>query len=133
MINHNIKEGLTYKYSKVTSSTDAYLSNDSTFDYLVSTPAILNMIIGVSAKMLDSLLPNDYVTVGKEIQLSHDNPTIIGETIEIIVKVEKVDGNKIYLDIVGNDSQGICLSGKYQRVIVNKEKLNQAAFFRIKL
>lgn len=133
MINHNIKEGLTYKYSKVTSSTDAYLSNDSTFDYLVSTPAILNMIIGVSAKMLDSLLPNDYVTVGKEIQLSHDNPTIIGETIEIIVKVEKVDGNKIYLDIVGNDSHGICLSGKYQRVIVNKEKLNQAAFFRIKL
>lgn len=133
MINHNIKEGLTYKYSKVTSSTDAYLSNDSTFDYLVSTPAILNMIIGVSAKMLDSLLPNDYVTVGKEIQLSHDNPTIIGETIEIIVKVEKVDGNKIYLDIVGNDSQGICLSGKYQRVIVNKEKLNQEAFFRIKL
>ncbi|MDF2676384.1 MAG: hypothetical protein K0Q97_681 [Bacillota bacterium] len=133
MINHNIKEGLTYKYSKVTSSTDAYLSNDSTFDYLVSTPAILNMIIGVSAKMLDSLLPNDYVTVGKEIQLSHDNPTIIGETIEITVTVEKVNGNKIYLDIVGKDSHGICLSGKYERVIVNKDKLNEAAFFRIKL
>lgn len=133
MIKHSIKEGLTATFSKVTSSTDAYLSNDSTFDYLVSTPAILNMIIGVSAKMLDNMLPNDYVTVGKEVELSHEHPTLIGEKVELILTVEKLDGNKIYLDILGKDSHGTCLKGKYERVIVNKNKLNEEAFSRIKL
>lgn len=133
MITHNIKEGLTATFSKKTTSSDAYLSNDTTFDYLVSTPAILNMIIGVSAKMLDNLLPNDYVSVGKEVQLSHKHPTLIGETVELVLTVEKVEGDKIYLDVIGRDNHGICVKGKYERVIVNKNKLNEEAFTRIKL
>ena len=133
MIKHNIKEGLTATFSKKTTSSDAYLSNDSTFDYLVSTPAMLNIIIGVSAKMLDNLLPIDYVSVGKEVELSHQHPTLVGETVELVLTVEKVDGDKIYLDIVGKDNHGICLKGKYERIIVNKNKLNEEAFSRIKL
>jgi predicted thioesterase len=133
MIAHNIKEGLTAKYSKVTRSSDAYLSNDSTIDYLVSTPAILSMIIDVSVKMLDSIIPKDYVSVGKDIQLSHDHPTLIGETIELTLTVEKVDKNRIYLDIVGKDYRGICLRGKYERVIVDRNKLNEAAYDRLKI
>ncbi len=131
MIDNKIMEGLSITYHKQTTASDAYVSNSSSIDNLVSTPAILTMIVEASCNMLDSLLPQQYLTVGNKLEFSHINPTLVGDTITLILTVEKVDGNRIYLDIVGADSNGRVCIGKYNKVIVERNKLMESAYKRV--
>lgn len=133
MVNHKIREGLSTTFEKKTSTGDAYISNSSTIDYLLSTPALLTMIIDASCKMLDPLLPEEYITVGKNLELSHENPTLIGEIIKLKITVVKIINNTIYLEFEGHDSHGIFCKGKYERAIVNREKLIEIAYHRSSL
>ena len=131
MIEHGIKENLTIVFQKDTTPSDMYtLAYSETLDFLLSTPQLLEMIIEASTNALDKLLPIEYVTVGKHLELDHQNPTLIGEPITLKMKVRKVDGNKVYLEITGEDSYGIFCKADYERVIVNRNHLMQHAFER---
>lgn len=123
-MSHNIKEGMVTEFSRVTNSADAYTAPGQTaLDFLVSTPAIVTMVIEGSAKMLDALVPSENITIGTDLQLSHLHATFIGEQVTFKVKVAKVEGNTIYLEFEGKDSDGIFCNGTYQRHVVNKVKL----------
>jgi len=132
-INHKIYEGLSSTYEKVTTAADSYISNSTSIDSLLSTPSLLSTIIDVSCKMLDKLLPDDYITVGRNLELFHFNPTLIGEKISIVIKVAKVDKQRIHLEFVGSDYLGEFCKGKYEKVIVNKSTLLESAVKRAKL
>ena len=130
IIDNKIMEGLSMTYQRLTSASDAYVANTSSIENLVSTPALLTMIVEASCKMLDHLLPQQYLTVGNKLELSHLNPTLVGDTITLILTVEKVDGNKILVDFVGADTNGRVCEGKYHKVIVDKSKLMENAYKR---
>lgn len=130
-MDNKIIEGLSITYNKQTTASDAYVTNTSSIENLVSTPALLTMIVEASCDMLDSLLPQQYLTVGNKLELSHVNPTLVGDTITLILTVEKVDGNRVFLDIVGADSNGRVCKGKYNKVIVDKNKLMGNAYKRV--
>lgn len=129
-LNHKIYEGLTTTYEKVTTASDSYISNSTSIDSLLSSPALLSTIIEVSCNMLDKLLPHDYITVGKNLELFHSYPTLIGEKISIAIKVKKVDKQRVHLEFVGNDSLGEFCRGKYEKVIVSRIALIENAVKR---
>jgi len=133
MINHKIKEGMTTTYVKEANGTDAIPVTGAAgiLDYLVSTPAIFKMIIDASSSMLDPLLPGDYITVGKNVELSHEKPTMINEMITIELVVKKVDADRVYLEFTAHDSIGEICKGKYERVIVDKNVLMENAYKRV--
>lgn len=131
MISHNIKKGLTATYTKTTTTNDAYTANDTgALDFLVSTPSIMMMIIDASTEMLDILLPQDYITVGKKIELLHEHPSIVGDAITLKIVVDDLEGHVITLEFKAEDSKGVVCSGKYQRTIVNRAKLLEIAYQR---
>jgi predicted thioesterase len=130
IMKNKITEGLSTTYQKQTNASDAYVANTSSIENLVSTPALMTMIVEASCKMLDNLLPQQYLTVGNKLELSHINPTLVGDTITLILTVEKVDGNRILVDFVGADSNGRMCEGKYHKVIVDKNKLMENAYRR---
>lgn len=132
-VNNKIYEGLSMTYEKVTTAADSYISNSSTIDSLLSTPSLLSMVIDISCKMLDKLLPDDYITVGRNLELSHYNPTLIGEKISIIIVVKKVDKQRVHLEFVGSDYLGEFCKGKYEKVIVSRNALIESAIKRAKL
>jgi predicted thioesterase len=129
MIDHKIKVGLSkiYKCEGCLSDALPHSGSSGILDYLISTPAIMAMIIDASSNLLDPLVPSDYITVGKMIELDHQKPTIIDGDITIILTVTKVEGDRIFLDIVGHDAIGQVCQGKYERVIVNKNTLIDSA------
>jgi len=131
MLNHNIKEGLSITYEKKTTTSDAYITNDTTIDFFISTCSLMSMITDSSCRMVDKLLPQQYITVGSKMEIEHTNPTLIGETVSLIVTVEKIEGNKIFLSFVGIDSNSMFCEGKCERVIVNKDKLMEQAYKRV--
>jgi len=133
MIEHQIKEGLSTTFTKeaLTSNT-IYHTNTSegVLDYLVSTTTVVEMVIEISSKMLNPLLPENYITVGKKIELSHEKATLLGEPITFILTVTKVEGENVFLDITVKDSIGVVCRGKYERAIVNTEELISNAYKR---
>lgn len=133
LVNHKIYEGLTMTYEKVTTAADSYISNSTSIDNLLSSPALLSTIIEVSCKMLDKLLPEDYITVGRNLELFHYNPTLIGEKISIAITVKKVDKQRVHLEFVGSDYLGEFCKGNYEKVIVNKNTLMESAIKRARL
>lgn len=132
MIDHKITKGLSRIYTKKGSMFDTGSSSlgVETLDFLISTPTIVNMIIEASHELLDSLIPDSYITVGKHIDVTHEKPTLVDENISLILTVEQIEDDKIYLDVHVNDSQGQICKGKYLRVITNKDKLIEAAYSR---
>ena len=131
MINHRITKGMTDTYTKKTTTNDGYNAyHTGALDYLVSTPSIINMIIDATTSMLDKLLPQDYITVGKKIELLHEHPSLVGETITLRLEVENVEGHLITLCFRAVDSKGEVCCGKYQRTIINKNKLLEIAYQR---
>ncbi len=131
MIDKGIQVGLRKDFIKVTTPNDASdLPGSFELSYLVSTPAVMNMIIEVSTELLDGLLPDGYTTVGTQILLEHEKPTLIGEEIDIRVQVKEVVKNKVLLSIEGHDREGRFCKGEYERHIVNKKKLIEFAYSR---
>ena len=134
MFNNEIIEGLSTIYKKEGSMFETLSSsgNTGTLNYLITTPQIMEIIIEASYNMLDPLLPAGYITVGKYIELSHEKPTLTlcGGTISVILTVSKIDGNKVYLDVVCHDDIGLICKGMYERAIVNKDKLMEDAYRR---
>lgn len=131
MIEHNIKEGMIFNFKKLTSPNDSCANAGSPELYfLVSTPAIIHMMIEASSEMLDDLLPKDYITIGVYVDIAHENPTLVGEEIVLSTKVVKVNGNELTLEYTGSDAHGVFCKGNYVRRIVNKNKLMENSFKR---
>ncbi|MEI8215824.1 MAG: hypothetical protein WCF96_01885 [Eubacteriales bacterium] len=131
MIDHKIKEGLSKIFTREVSYSDIGTSMSSdVLDFLISTPTLITIIVDSTHKFLEGLIPNEFVTVGRYIELSHEKPTLVGETISLVLTVEKVDGDKVFLDINIHDANGLICKGKYLRLIVNKEKLIATAYAR---
>ena len=80
--------------------------------------------------MLDPLLPDAYITVGKTIELSHERPTMIGEMVTLILTVTKIEGAAIFINVDGHDSTGQICKGTYERHIIDKNYLLDAAYER---
>ena len=131
MIDHKITEGLStiYKYEGSLKNS-LFGESGGVLDYLVSTPAIMAMIIEAATDLLDTRLPGGYITVGKDIEPSHDKPTIIDGTVSIVLTVTKVADDRIFLDVSGHDNFGQVCRGKYERVIVNQSELMENAYRR---
>ena len=134
MVEHNIRPGISTIYTREAGHSDALPSNHSAgiMDFLVSTPAVLTMVIEATRDLLDPLLPDGYITVGKNIDLSHERPTLIGETVTLVITVTDVKGENIFLDITGHDSTGVICKGTYERSIVDKDHLIDIAYRRAK-
>ncbi|MDD4571146.1 MAG: hypothetical protein PHN47_01475 [Clostridia bacterium] len=131
MIKHGIQEGLSTIYKKETTVADAHTSSNSgMLDFLLSTPAVIKMVIDASSNMLDKLLPQDYITVGRHLQLTHEKPTIIGENITIKITVTKLEHNTVFLAIQGEDAHGVFCTGEYERTIVDRNRLLNNAYKR---
>lgn len=134
MFDHKIIVGLSTIYKKEGSMLETLSSSGtvSSLNYLLTTPQIMEIIIEASSNMLDPLLPEGYITVGKFIELSHEQPTLTltGGVISVIITVTKIDGNKIYLDVAGYDDVGLICKGIYERAIVNKNSLMEATYKR---
>lgn len=131
MIDHNIVEGISRVFTKkIMASDSSSLMSRDMLDFLISTPTIVNMIIESSCELLNHLLPNGYVTVGRYLEISHERPTLVGEKISLLLTVEKVEEDKIFLEFEASDSDNIICKGKYLRLIVNKDKLIEAAYAR---
>jgi fluoroacetyl-CoA thioesterase len=130
LLQHSIKEGASSITRKVTSQADTYPYTSGELDFLVSSPALIANIISKSSDFLDPLIPSEYITVGRSIEITHLYPTLVGEELTLTLTVVKVENNMIELEFEGSDKKGVVYAGKHIRAIVNRTQLLNKAFER---
>jgi fluoroacetyl-CoA thioesterase len=132
MIEHKIKEGMSITFEKEIRDRDTIGDYGSTaLDYLMSTPSLVAILISASAKLLNPLVPEGSVTVGGSVELRHEQPTLLGEKVWMVVTVSQVNDNRISLEFIASDKSGVIARGKHERFVVNGENVLDAAYKRL--
>jgi fluoroacetyl-CoA thioesterase len=132
MIAHKIKEGMSITFEKEIRDRDTIGDYGSTtLDYLMSTPSMVAILISASAKLLNPLVPEGSVTVGGSVELRHEQPTLLGEKVWMVVTVSQVNDNRISLEFIASDKSGVIARGKHERFVVNGENVLDAAYKRL--
>ncbi|MGB3368065.1 MAG: hypothetical protein WBA54_11280 [Acidaminobacteraceae bacterium] len=129
MPNIKIGESITIQ-KKVTESDTAINYGSGKLDNLFATPSLVALMIEASTALLDEGLEEGFITVGKSVQVNHEKPTILGQTISLKVTIKEYKSNLIKIDMEAFDEIGKIGSGHHERMVVNKDKLLEKASLR---
>lgn len=119
-----LKVGISKTVQKVITREDTALNFGSgALDNLLATPTLAALMIEASVKLIDPLLPEGYITIGKTLEIEHEYPTKEGITVVVTAKLLEVEGNRVTLEIIATDEIGRIGAGYHERYIVAKELL----------
>lgn len=127
-----IRNGMTITITRSVTENDTYGNHlPEDMEKLLSSPAIVSLIIEASVRMIDPKLPDGFLSVGKSSEIVHEHPTVVGSTVEVTVTVVDFDGYHITIDAEIADESGVCGRGNHVRSIVNKRWLQLKTARRI--
>lgn len=87
-----------------------------------ATPAMAALMENAAMNAVAPALPEGSTTVGALLEITHNRPSGLGETVSATATLEEVDGRKLTFSVVANDSKGIIGEGKHVRYIVDAER-----------
>jgi len=97
---------------------------------LFASPKLLALMIEASTKLIDSKLKEGYISVGKNSEIQHIAPTVLGQIITLEVLITSYNYPKISLSMSAYDEIGLIGTGSHTRYIVNKLSLLERAYDR---
>lgn len=97
---------------------------------LFATPSLVALMIEAAVDLVDGKLPDGLVSICLNAEVTHEDTTILGETVSIKVEVEHVNGNHIFLRMIAYDEVGIIGQGSIERIIVSEKSLLDKAYKR---
>ena len=116
--------GMSMSVQKVITKEDTALNFGSgALNNLLATPTLAALMIEASVKLIDPLLPEGYISIGKTLEIDHENPTIEGITVTVTAKLMEVSGNRLSLEILAFDEIGRIGSGYHERYAVGRRSL----------
>jgi len=120
----DLKVGISTSVQKVITREDTALNFGSgALDNLLATPTLAALMIEASVKLIDPLLPESYITIGKTLEIEHENPTKEGITVTVTARLLELVGNRVSLEITAADEIGRIGVGYHERYIVAKDIL----------
>ncbi|MHB1393306.1 MAG: thioesterase family protein [Clostridia bacterium] len=116
--------GMSKSVQKVITREDTALNFGSgALNNLLATPTLAALMIEAAVKLIDPLLPEGYITIGKMIEIEHEHPTKEGMTVTVTAKLVEVNDSRLSLEIIAYDELGRIGSGYHERRIVKQEIL----------
>jgi fluoroacetyl-CoA thioesterase len=119
-----IQVGKSYTIRHSVTKTDTYgnhLPDD--IQSLLSSPGLTSLMIRASSELLDPLLPDGFMSVGKSVSITHEHPSVVGATVDLTVTIVEFDGYHVSLEMTASDESGLVGTGSHTRSIVNKRWL----------
>ncbi len=90
---------------------------------LLSTPSLIAYMMEAAGDLVDSKLPEGFISVGKSAEVTHEQPSVVGATVSVKVEIKSFDGYHIRFKMTATDDSGIIGRGSHVRSIVNKKWL----------
>ena len=73
-----------------------------------------------STELVDSRLPDGFISVGKRSEVVHEHPSVLGAVMRLTMEISGFDGYHIELSMRAEDDSGSISHGVHVRSIVNK-------------
>lgn len=89
---------------------------------VLATPAMMALMENAAMLAVADALPEGCTTVGGQIESSHLKPTKVGEKVEAVAEVVKVDGKKIFFKVAAYCGDVLLGEGTHLRFVVDREK-----------
>ncbi len=127
MLLHNLEVGMSKALQKTITEEDTSINYGSrSVRDLLATPALSALMIEASVNLIDPLLPEGYLTVGRVLNIKHTQPTIKSMLVLIDPKIIEIKDNKISLEIFAYDEIGEIGVGYHERYIVRNDFLEDS-------
>ena len=112
---------------KITIDDTALNFGSGKIEDLFATPRLVAFMVEVCAQLIDPIMPEGFVTVGNQISVNHDKPSLIGATVTISVRIVGFDSGHFLFEMEAYDEFGKIGSGSHARSIVNYQSLMNKA------
>lgn len=89
---------------------------------VLATPAMMALMENAAMLAVAPELPEGSTTVGGRIESSHLKPSPIGAEVSATATLEKVDGRKLYFNVVAHQGNDVIGEGKHLRFIVDRNR-----------
>lgn len=117
----NLKEGTSIiKESKVTENETAIKMGSGDLE-VYATPAMIALMENVAKSLVIEEIPQDYTTVGIEMNVQHIKSSPVGANIKCKATLTKVDRKKLFFNVEASDDKGTIGKGTHIRYIVNSQ------------
>jgi len=108
---------------EITESETSLDYGNGRIEKLLASPKLLGLMIEASVHLIDDMLPDDLISVGKRYRLNHLKPTTLGQTVTVEVEVIEYDHPWVLVRMKAYDEIGLVGTGSEERIIVNKDGL----------
>lgn len=116
--------GMTKAIQRIVTEKDtAHNYGSGVFEDLLATPTLTALMIEASVLLIDPLLTEGYITIGRTLTVEHLMPTIKGMIVTIESQISHIDRNKISFEIIAYDELGEIGKGCHERYIVKYDTL----------
>jgi len=97
-------------------SANAYGNPDL---WALATPALVGLMEMASMDALDGLLQVGERSVGSVVEVEHRAPTPVGARVDVVARIDEVDGRKVWFSVTASDQSGTVAAGRHARVVVD--------------
>lgn len=112
---------------KVVQKGDTAGNYSSAMNDLLATPACADMVIRAAVEAVEQYLPEGYISVGRSLELTHEEPTCLGMTLSVKAVLIEIYGNRLTFEFLAWDELGEIGRGRHTRVVVNRDALLKKA------
>ncbi|MBI9102636.1 MAG: hypothetical protein JEY99_09485 [Spirochaetales bacterium] len=106
------------------------INDDDTYAGLLSTASLTRFMLDTSWKLLAKELPEEFTSVTAQVMVSHEEPTIAGETLTVNASVMGTVENRVFISFEAVDESGVIAHGRNERHVVEKNMLHEFAEVR---
>ena len=117
---------------RIVQKSDTTNNYSSGLNELLSSPSCVDMAIHAAVEAVDKYLPEEYITVGRSIEITHDHATLIGMTVNAKATLEEITGRILNFKIEIWDDLGEVAHGHHTRMVVKRDEVMQKAKERAK-
>lgn len=97
------------------------LSQDGRLEVL-STPSLIAFMEILAYQMLEERLPDEFTSVGVQVEISHQAPSPVGSVIRIHSQVSQIEGRKVTFLLQAWDEREKVGEGTHTRVVVDRQR-----------
>lgn len=117
-----IQPGLTHTSKLIVTASDTAIALGSGDMPVLATPRMMALMENAAMLAVAPELEEGMTTVGGHIESSHLKPSVVGKEVTATATLTKVDGKKLFFNVVARMGDETIGEGTHLRFIVNKEK-----------
>ncbi|MTI68045.1 MAG: thioesterase [Firmicutes bacterium] len=121
----NLVKGMKKRVEKIVTKKDTAAEFGSGDIYVYATPMMIGLMENASLKTVDEKLGSEYSTVGINVNVNHLKATPVGMKVWAEAELVKIEGKKLFFNVVAFDEEKKIGEGSHIRYIVNIEKFKE--------